>query len=174
MDELYLCIPTENDIPAIDNYREEIINTDGNFEGCGSLGRLSATDWLDHFILLSSRETCPPDKVVSTQFLCFRKQDNKIVGMIQVRHYYNDYLAKYAGLIGYSVRPSERRKGYATWMLKQALPYCKKIGLDKVLICCEVCNEASRRTILSYGGVFEKEDYSPDEDIYLERYWIET
>lgn len=174
MEQLILRIPTEKDIPGIDDYRDELLSVGDPMEGCGSLRCLCARDWLDHSRIVSDRKTCPADKVVTTQFICVRETDQRIVGMIQVRHYYNDYFEKYAGLIGYSVRPCERRKGYATWMLKQSLPVCKKIGLDKVLVCCEVINEASRRTILAAGGIFESEAYSPDEDIYLERYWIET
>ena len=80
--------------------------------------------------------TLPEGMVIATQFLCIRKSDNKLVGMIQVRHYFNEYLEKYAGHIGYSVRPSERRKGYASWMLNNIKPFCRSIGLDKILVCC--------------------------------------
>ena len=93
--------------------------------------------------------------------------------MIQVRHYFNDYLEKYAGHIGYSTRPGERRKGYAKEMLRLALEFCKEtLGLDKVLISCYDDNEASRRTILANGGVYESTVHEPDHDRTLERYWI--
>ena len=93
--------------------------------------------------------------------------------MLQVRHYFNEYLEKYAGHIGYSVRPSERRKGYAKWMLAQGLVFCRRIGLPRVLISCETENEGSRRTILANGGVYESTVHEPEEDIDLERYWID-
>ena len=101
-----------------------------------------------------------------------REEDDKIVGMLQIRHYFNDYLEKYGGHIGYSVAPSERRKGYASQMLKTALPKCKELGIDKVLITCIDNNEGSRKTILSNGGVYESSVYEPNEKVYLERYWI--
>ena len=101
-----------------------------------------------------------------------REEDQKIVGMLQIRHYFNDYLEKYGGHIGYSVAPSERRKGYASQMLKTALPKCKELGIDKVLITCIDNNEGSRKTILSNGGVYESSVYEPNEKVYLERYWI--
>ena len=70
------------------------------------------------------------------------------------------------------MRPDERRKGYASWMLAQALDYCRSQGLEKVLITCLDTNEASRRTILHAGGVYESTEHEPDENRDLERYWI--
>ena len=93
--------------------------------------------------------------------------------MFQIRHYFNAYLEKYGGHIGYSVAPSERRKGYASQMLKLALPKCKELGIDKVLITCIEDNIGSRKTILANGGVYESSVYEPDEKINLERYWID-
>ncbi|MBQ6146940.1 MAG: GNAT family N-acetyltransferase, partial [Clostridia bacterium] len=92
--------------------------------------------------------------------------------MLQIRHYFNEYLEKYSGHIGYSVRPSERRKGYATAMLRDALPYCRELGIRDVLISCLTDNEGSRRTILRNGGVYESTVLEPERDRYLERYWI--
>ena len=90
----------------------------------------------------------------------------------QVRHTFNDFLEKYAGHIGYSVRPSERRQGYATAQLRAVLPFCREIGLGKVLISCIDGNVGSERTILACGGVYESTVYEPDEGVYLKRFWI--
>ena len=108
-----------------------------------------------------------------TQYIYVRACDGKIVGMIQIRHYLNEMLEKYAGHIGYSVCPSERRRGYATRMLSAALDKCREMGLRRVMISCRPDNEASRRTILRNGGVYENTVWEPERDRALERYWIE-
>ena len=95
-----------------------------------------------------------------------------MVGAIQVRHRFNEFLEKYAGHIGYSVCHSERRKGYATQMLHHILPYCKKIRLHRILVCCLEGNEGSRKTILNNGGVYERTVHEPEGNVMLERYWI--
>lgn len=158
----------------IQAYRKEFLEYGGSMDGCGSLRRFDRTqDWLDQVEALKRPETTPPDLVPMTQYIYVRESDNKMVGVIQIRHYFNEYLEKYAGHIGYSVCPSERRKGYATQMLRLVLPECKKLGIDRVLISCVQGNEGSRKTILNNNGVYESTVYLPERDIYLERYWID-
>ena len=118
--------------------------------------------------------TALPDMVPATQFMFVRKSDNRLLGMIDVRHYFNEYLEKYAGHIGYSVRPSERRKGYAKQMLKAVLLFCKKIGLGRILVCCIDGNVASEKTILANGGVYEYTVNEPARNRALKRFWIST
>ena len=93
--------------------------------------------------------------------------------MLQVRHYLNEHLLRFGGHIGYSVRPSERRRGYAKAMLQAALPFCREMGIKKVLITCDENNPASEKTILANGGKYESTVYEPDEKINLKRFWIE-
>ena len=166
--------PTMEYDRQIQAYRREFLETEGSMDGCGSLRRFETTrEWLDQVEALRRPETTPPQLVPSTQYIYVRESDSKVVGVIQIRHCFNEFLEKYAGHIGYSVCPTERRKGYATQMLRLALPECKALGLDRVLISCVEGNEGSKRTILRNGGVYESTVYEPGEGVYLERYRID-
>ncbi len=142
-------------------------------DGCGPLRNIeNPEEYIRASIDCEDPEKVPSHWVPATQYLFIRKSDNRLVGMIQVRHHFNDYLEKYAGHIGYSIRPSERRKGYAKVMLKMALPLCREIGLDKVLISCEENNIGSERAILANGGVYESTVTDPTDGEKLKRFWI--
>ena len=90
--------------------------------------------------------------------------------MIDIRHRLNEYLLQFGGNIGYSVRPSQRRKGYATEMLALALEECRKLGLDRALVTCDKSNIGSAKTIQKNGGVLENEVLEGDR--ITQRYWI--
>ena len=94
--------------------------------------------------------------------------------MINIRHELtNDFLRNYAGHIGYGIRPTERRKGYVTQMLRQALIYCKEeLKLDKVMINCEKENEGSRKTIINAGGILSRE-YQTEDGKNVQIYWVQ-
>ena len=81
---------------------------------------------------------------------------DRVLGTVALRHELNDALRESGGHIGYSVRPSERRKGVATWALHETLGTARSIGLDRVLITCDDGNVASQRTIEKAGGVLEE------------------
>ena len=172
-EKMKLVLPSMDYADEYRAYRQEFLDNGDSMDGTGSMRQLAdPAAWLAKTESYRNPETVPEGKVQATQFLYVRESDGRVVGMIQVRHYFNAYLEKYAGHIGYSVRPSERRKGYATRMLRDTLPFCRSIGLEKVLISCIDTNEASRRTILANGGVYESTVFEPESERDLERYWI--
>ena len=110
--------------------------------------------------------TCIRDTVI-----CLDKDRNIFVGAVNIRHYLNEGLLQTGGHIGDGIRPSERRKGYGTAMVALALEECRKLGIDRVLMCCDKDNIGSAKTIIRNGGVLENEVI---EDDHLEqRYWIQ-
>jgi len=100
-----------------------------------------------------------------------RDSDDTLLGTVNIRSLDTDYFIWFGGNIGYSVRPSERRKGYATRMLALALEECRKAGLQQVLVTCHPDNVASRETIAKNGGVPENEVTDKSGERYL-RFWI--
>ena len=170
---MLLIEPTMAYAKDIEAYRQEFLDIEGSMDGCGSLRRCATADeWIEKCRLGKDPATVPANLVPATQYIYVREEDGRVVGMLQIRHYFNEYLEKYSGHIGYSVRPSERRKGYATAMLRDALPHCRALGIRDVLISCLTDNEGSRRTILHNGGVYESTVHEPELQRDLERYWI--
>lgn len=169
-DTLKLVRPDATMLTEIAAYKQEMLDHGSSMDGCGSLFRHTPAEWLDNCRRISREETCPAGWVPATQFVCVRG-DGRIVGMIDLRHRFNAFLAEIGGNIGYSVRPSERRKGYATRMLGMVLVEARSIGLTRVLVTCDEGNEASRRTIERNGGAFERT--AKDDDAIVRRYWID-
>ena len=171
---MMLIEPTMEYDRQIRAYRKEFLDAGDSMDGTGGLRKFeNPRDWIEYLNRHENPLTVPEGGVPSTQYMLVREEDRKVVGMIDVRHRLNAFLEKYGGHIGYSVAPSERRKGYAARMLKAVLPKCRKLGLEKVLITCISGNEGSKRTILKNGGVYESTVYEPDEGVNLERYWID-
>ena len=88
-------------------------------------------------------------KVPDSVFFLLDAERDKLLGAINIRHYLNEDLYKEGGHIGDGIRPSERRKGYATEMIRLALIECKKLGIEKVLITCDRDNIASAKSIIN-------------------------
>lgn len=108
--------------------------------------------------------------VPDSTFFCLDLDRNIFVGAVNIRHYLNEKNYLTGGHIGDGIRPSERRKGYATAMIALALEECKKLGIYKVLMTCDKDNIGSKKSIINNGGVFESEVM--DDGEIEKRYWI--
>ncbi|NLZ35933.1 MAG: GNAT family N-acetyltransferase [Clostridiales bacterium] len=171
--DFFLTEPTYAYAEQIKEYRQEFLDAGCSMNGCGPLRKYeNPLDYISECEKYKSPETVPAGYVAATQFLYIRKTDDRLVGMIQIRHYLSEYLAKYAGHIGFSIRPSEQRKGYGTSMLRAALLYCPEIGLDKILISCDEGNPGSEKTILNNGGVYESTVFEEEKDRGIKRFWV--
>ncbi len=98
--------------------------------------------------------------------------EDKVIGVINIRHCLNDYLLNYGGHIGYTIHPDYRQQGFATRMLKEALLICQQWEIWPVLVTCNKENMASQKTIKKCGGVLENEYKKEDTNETILRFWI--
>ena len=172
--KLHLRQPEASDREQVMAYREEFLTVDSRMDGTCALDQYDDFDaWLANVRAYSAPETTPAGKVPATQYLALDENEH-LVGMVNLRHCLNDYLLEFGGHIGYSVRPADRKNGYAIQMLKLALDEAKALGLDRVRIACDRYNIASAKTIQANGGVLDGERYDPQDGTLTQRYWIEN
>lgn len=160
-------------------YINEFYEYNSQIHGTGGLDialkkGISYEDWLSNSIKMYDKEYAySKGKVPAITYFLVRKNDNRIVGTIDLRLELNDYLRNYGGHIGYSIRPTERRKGYNKINLYLCLLEAQKKGLEKVLITCANYNIGSRNSIKSFDGVLEKTTYDESDGETMELYWID-
>ena len=172
MDKIILVKPDLSYADEIIKYKEESLAESPIINGSAGLDRFSSIEiWLEELKKRSCEDTVPKGLVPSSTYLAVREKDNYIVGMIDIRHYLNEYLTQVGGNIGYGVRKTERNKGYAKQMLKLALEKCKELKIKKVLITCDEDNIASEKVILSANAKLE--DIRNVDGENKKRFWID-
>ncbi|MDD3242257.1 MAG: GNAT family N-acetyltransferase [Eubacteriales bacterium] len=126
--------------------------------------------WRSQLQALEDPACCPAHLVPAT--LYFLSDGSALLGAVDIRHTLNGGLAHTGGHIGYGVRPSCRRQGYACAMLGLALPLAHDLGIRRALITCDDTNAGSARVIEKAGGVLENK--VSDGDHLIRRYWVAT
>ena len=171
MGKIELVFPTKEYEAKVMDYKKEFEINKESMDGTAGLGNVTSFDeWFSAIIDNSTEETVRTGLVPASTYLAIRYHDQKIVGMVDIRHTLNDYLSQFGGHIGYSVRKLERKKGYAKEILSLALEKCKERKMGKVLVTCDKENIASAKTIIYNGGVLENEVL--EEEGTTQRYWI--
>lgn len=174
MEELYLKFPSTEDKDAVLDFKAEFLEVENRIPGSGAIEKYETYEkWLQKCIDATDPEKVPAGKVPATQYLTYRAADNRLVGMVQLRHNIDiPYLATIAGHIGDCIRPSERNKGYATAQIMLCAQKAKEMGLDKVLISCVETNTASEKSIIKSGGVADGTAFKEETGETFKRFWI--
>ena len=152
-DNIILKVPTQDDREKAEDYKKEHFDAGEKvIYGSDLWDQMEDyEEWLAMVTKNSNQTTVNPEWVVTDTFLAVRERDDKVIGIIDFRHTLNEFLRDF-GHIGYSVRPGERRKGYASEMLKKVLELAWEKGFDRVQLSCHTVNVASARTIEKNGG----------------------
>ena len=149
-------LPTENDYNILKEYVEEhFSNYERSISASVNLTSMKYHDWVEKI----NRNVNNPDDEWGRfyLYLVFNEND-KLVGLLNIRFDLPMELREKYGDIGYGVRPSERRKGYATKMLHYALDICKEKKMPYVILGCYQNNYGSNKTIIKNGGILYREE----------------
>ena len=177
METFYLETPSLDRKNEIIDYINEFVEHKSDINGTGSLDKI-----LDGYTFEQALESCLNmqyeeyakkfGRCKGKTFLLIRKNDNKIIGTINVRWNLTEKVKQFGGNIGYGIRPTERRRGYNKINLYLGLIEAKKVGLDKVMLDCDVENLGSSKTMEALGGKLERTEIDPYDGILTSVYWI--
>lgn len=174
MERFFLERPSIERKKEIIEFINEFVEYNSDINGAGSLDKI-----LEGYTFEEALERCLnmeikgfSERCQSKTFLLIRENDNKIVGSINVRWNLNEEMLKFGGHIGYGIRPTERRKGYNKINLYLGMTEAKKLGLEKVMLDCDVDNIASDKTLKALGGKLERTEVDPYDGILTNVYWF--
>ena len=177
MEKFYFEIPSLERKNEIIEYLDEFVKYGSDINGSGSLDKIyygyTFEEALDRCLKMEDEEYAKSvGRCQSRTFLLIRENDNKIVGTINVRWNLNEAMLRFGGHIGYGIRPTERRKGYNKINLYLGMIEASKLGLDKVMLDCDVNNIGSDKTLKALGGKLERTEIDPADGILTNVYWF--
>ena len=162
MEKFYFEIPGIERKKDAAEYIREFREYQSEINGTGGLDRfVDSGDYEGWLEKLSMDYTRIPDekRVPARTYFLVRESDSRIVGMINIRLALNERLSHYGGNIGYSIRPTERGKGYNNINLYLGLKVCRKYGIERIFMDADLENPASWKTMEAFGGVRVREYY---------------
>ena len=179
MEKFYLEIPSLDRKKEIIEYLDEFVEYGSDINGSGSLDKIhdgyTFEEALDRCLKMENEEYAKSvNRCPGKTFLLIRENDNKIVGSINIRWNLNDAMLNFGGHIGYGIRPTERRKGYNKINLYLGMIEAKKVGLDKVMLDCDVNNLGSDKTLKALGGILERTEIDPSDGVLTNVYWFDV
>lgn len=177
MEKFCFEIPSLERKNEIIEYLDEFVKYGSDINGSGSLDKIydgyTFEEALDRCLKMEDEEYAKSvGRCQSRTFLLIRENDNKIVGTINVRWNLNEAMLRFGGHIGYGIRPTERRKGYNKINLYFGMLEAKKVGLEKVMLDCDVNNLGSDKTLKALGGKLERTEVDPSDGILTNVYWF--
>ena len=113
----------------------------------------------------------PPGRAAYSTF--WLASGRRLLGRSTIRHHLTPALEYEGGHVGYDIRPSERRKGYGTLILKLTLEKARELGLQRVMLSCDTDNVGSAKVIEKHGGVLQDQAVSQRSGKQISRYWVE-
>lgn len=153
-------LPTYDDYEIIKDYViEHFSNNERRLNASLYLTDMDYKEWVDKV----NKCSVTADEHWGKYYLYLVFDNDRLVGLLHIRYELTDDLRERYGDIGYGVRPSERRKGYATKMLKYALDVCREKNLKYAIIGAYEKNYGSNKTIEKNGGVLYKKEIEPKE-----------
>ena len=129
-------------------------------------------EWLEKVLADIDIANIVQSRVPALTYFYIREEDDKILGMINIRLAGNEFIKREGGHIGYCIRPTERRKHYATDMLNDALKVFDTLGIKEIILTCDKSNIASAGVIKNCNGELVEEFYSDTYKKELQKYII--
>ena len=179
MEKFYLEMPSLERKNQIIDYVNEFALYNSETNGMGSLRKI-----LEGYTFEQALEMClrmqdeeyakKLGRCQSKTFLLIRENDDRIIGAINVRWNLPESMKQFGGNIGYGIRPTERRKGYNKINLYLGLIEAQKLGLNLVMLDCDVNNLGSVKTMQALDGKLERTEVDPSDGILTSVYWFDV